>query len=430
MAVKIKMSDVTQARLEAIRKRERKGAIIATSVIVVLLFVALFVTKIFIEEAPEASFLVYQPEGDNSQELRPVQDISGGTPPVAPPVNVIVSTSVDAATVLPMEVDMSVDGLAATDPMGDVFSAGTGLGAGMGGGDGSGGAGMGGTRKDPSSFVGRFWDLKRTFQGSASRMADNMANRDVLALLSQFYNGGWNVGLFSPYMEAKTKLYTNCFYMPTGDDQAAAYAYDENRKMKLKKCRWVALYRAKVQAPVSGTFRFVGAADSVMGVRFDGRNVLACGLHKLTMGSEGWCMYQYQDGDGMMSKEDMKGLIAYSGCEFWTEIMGGFRRGETFTVQQGQWYDMEVMISEIGGGHFGFCLLIENVNEEGGAKDKDGRPLFQLFRTHFANPDAKQMYEEYKPLQMFSDDEVRTYPPYDPDSLVWPAKGVKPGAAR
>ena len=121
MAVKIKMSDVTRARLEAIRKRERKGAIIATSVIVVLLFVALFVTKIFIEEAPEASFLVYQPEGDNSQELRPVQDISGGTPPVAPPVNVIVSTSVDAAAVLPMEVDMSVDGLAATDPMGLSF---------------------------------------------------------------------------------------------------------------------------------------------------------------------------------------------------------------------------------------------------------------------------------------------------------------------
>lgn len=426
MAVKIKMSDVVRERLEAIQKRERKGAIIATSVIVVLMFTALFVTKIFIEETPPASFLVYQPEDDSTPNLQKVKDISGGTPPVAPPVNVIVSNAVDAVSVLPMDMPMEIDGVSA-DPMGDAFSSGAGLGEGMGGG-GGGGAGMGGAKKEESAFVGRFWDLKKTYQGAASRFASATAVRDVLALASQFYNGGWNTGLFSPFMESKTKLYTTCFYMPNCYDQEAAHAYDPKKKMGLKASRWVAIYRAKVKAPVSGTFRFLGAGDSVMGVRFNGRNVLACGMHKLTAGADGWNAYFYDEGNNSeMKAADREGLVAYAGCEYWNGLFGGFRRGETFTVESGQWYDMEVLISEIGGGNFGFCLLIENVNEEGGIKDKDGKPLYQLFRTSFIQPDATDMYENHI---MYKDDEMRVLPPYDPDSLVWPAKAVTPGAAR
>lgn len=426
MAVKIKMSDVTRERLEAIRKRERRGAIIATSVIVVLLFVMLFIAKIFIPEPPQAEFLVYQPEEDSSPDVQKVKDISGGTPPVAPPVNVIVSNAVDAVSVLPMEVDMSLDSMA-MDPMGDAFGSSAGLGEGMGGG-GGGGAGMGGTKKEESAFVGRFWDLKKTYQGAESRFAAATAVRDVLALTSQFYNGGWNTGLFSPFMESKTKLYATCFYMPNCYDQEAARAYDPKKKMGLKASRWVAIYRAKVKAPVSGTFRFLGAGDSVMGVRFNNRNVLACGMHKLTAGAEGWNAYFFDEGNNEeMKAADREGLVTYSGCEYWNGLFGGFRRGETFSVESGQWYDMEVLVSEIGGGNFGFCLLIENVNEEGGIKDKDGKPLYQLFRTSFIEPNAEDMYENQ--IQ-FKDDDMRVLPPYDPDSMVWPAKGVTPGAAR
>ena len=417
MAVKIKMSDVTRERLEAIRKRERRGAIIATSVIVVLLFVMLFIAKIFIPEPPQAEFLVYQPEEDSSPDVQKVKDISGGTPPVAPPVNVIVSNAVDAVSVLPMEVDMSLDSMA-MDPMGDAFGSSAGLGEGMGGG-GGGGAGMGGTKKEESAFVGRFWDLKKTYQGAESRFAAATAVRDVLALTSQFYNGGWNTGLFSPFMESKTKLYATCFYMPNCYDQEAARAYDPKKKMGLKASRWVAIYRAKVKAPVSGTFRFLGAGDSVMGVRFNNRNVLACGMHKLTAGAEGWNAYFFDEGNNEeMKAADREGLVTYSGCEYWNGLFGGFRRGETFSVESGQWYDMEVLVSEIGGGNFGFCLLIENVNEEGGIKDKDGKPLYQLFRTSFIEPNAEDMYENQ--IQ-FKDDDMRVLPPYDPDSMVWPA---------
>ena len=426
MAVKIKMSDVTRERLEAIRKRERRGAIIATSVIVVLLFVMLFIAKIFIPEPPQAEFLVYQPEEDSSPDVQKVKDISGGTPPVAPPVNVIVSNAVDAVSVLPMEVDMSLDSMA-MDSMGDAFGSSAGLGEGMGGG-GGGGAGMGGSKKEESAFVGRFWDLKKTYQGAESRFAAATAVRDVLALTSQFYNGGWNTGLFSPFMESKTKLYATCFYMPNCYDQEAARAYDPKKKMGLKASRWVAIYRAKVKAPVSGTFRFLGAGDSVMGVRFNNRNVLACGMHKLTAGAEGWNAYFFDEGNNEeMKAADREGLVTYSGCEYWNGLFGGFRRGETFSVESGQWYDMEVLVSEIGGGNFGFCLLIENVNEEGGIKDKDGKPLYQLFRTSFIEPNAEEMYENQ--IQ-FKDDDMRVLPPYDPDSMVWPAKGVTPGAAR
>lgn len=421
MAMKIKMSEETRQRLEMLQKREKKAAIIATAVIIILFFSALIITKVFIEEAPTPSFLVYQPEQDSSPDLKPVQDISGGTPPVAPPVDVIVSHNVDSAAVLPMDVSMDIEGVV-MDPLGDAFSTGTGgLGKGIGGGgEGGNSAGMGGAKKEDSMFVGRFWDLKKTYNGQDSRFAAATSNQDVLALISQFYNGGWNSGLFSPYLEAKARLYTSCFYMPNCLDREAANAYDPKKTQGLKACRWVAVYRAKVKAPMSGTFRFLGAGDSVLAVRFNGRNVLACGLHKLTAGANGWNAFFYDEGNNIdMKEEDRKGLIAYTGCEYWNGLFGGFRAGEAFTVESGQWYDMDVLVTEIGGGNFGFCLLIENVNEEGGAKTKDGKPLFQLFRTNFAAPDADVMYDnDIK----FKDDDMRVNPPYDVDSMVWPAK--------
>lgn len=207
--------------------------------------------------------------------------------------------------------------------------------------------------------MGRFWDLKKTPAGADSKLKDATGNEKVLQLESQFFNGGWNTSVFTPYCEAKTKLYTSCFYMPNCLDNEATHAFDEKGTMKLKASRWVALYRARVKAPKSGKFRFVGAGDSVLAVRFDGRNVLSVGFHDLK--SAAWNGLHILSNPDCLKNRD---VYDYASCQFWNDQFGGFAAGEPFTVHVGQWYEMQVLISEIGGGNFGFCLLIDDMSEE------------------------------------------------------------------
>ncbi len=418
MAIKIKMSEEVEQRLREIRKRERYAAVITSAVLVLLMLAMLWVTKILIADKDNASFLVYQPETEEIQDTPKVQDISGGSPPAAPPIEGSVSQDVDTSAVLPLEFSVSVSA-DFSDPLGTSLSGGNGLGKGMGGG---GGSGMGSSKKAESAFCGRFWDLKKTYNGADSRYVDNSANIDVLKLESQFFNSGWNMGIFSPYFEAKTRLYSSCFFMPNCMDQEATHAYDPKGKMKMKASRWVALYRAKVKAPKTGRFRFLGAGDSVLAVRFDGKNVLSCGFHKIQTGEwNGYHVDREEGKDGGGAK-----LVAYEGCDFWNAQFGGFRAGETFSVEKDQWYEMQVLVSEIGGGNFGFCLLIDDMDEEGKKMTKDGKPLFQLFRTTFISPDINEVYEGIR----FKDDELRVNPPYDPDSMIWEARPIESGSSQ
>lgn len=52
----------------------------------------------------------------------------------------------------------------------------------------------------------------------------------------------------------------------------------------MKPSRWIAIYRGKVRAPKSGTFRFVGAGDDVIAVRFNNQNVFDYGWFQASLG--------------------------------------------------------------------------------------------------------------------------------------------------
>ncbi len=403
-----------------LQKQNRIRRIFAVSLalgLVLLLGLVFWCVNIFIEDKGEAAFLLYTPEKEVAGPEQPqYKELHSNVRPSAPRVSIIVADSAsDTSFMTDVEIDsegLSMDG----DALGSGLGDGDGLGEGFGQG---GGSGMGSSEKAENAFVGRFWDMKKTPNGGPSKMKDVGANRAVLSTISQFYNGGWNTGVFAPYCESKTRLYSSCFYLPNCMDQEASNAYDPKGKMGLKPSRWVALYRAQVQAPKSGRFRFVGAADSLMAVRFNGRNVLACGFHDVKTAV--WNGLHLLSNPGALKGKE---VIAYESCEFWNEQYGGFVAGETFDVKAGEWYEMQVLISEIGGGNFGFCLLIDDVDEEGGATSEDGKPLFQLFRTSFIAPTAAEVYEGIR----FKDMELATDPPYDPDSMVWPAKPMKAGS--
>lgn len=408
------MNDGVTSRLQTARKRERLSAALTAVLLIAGFGIILALTQVFILEPAVPSFIVYQPQEENETVIQRKADISSKNQPSSPTVSVIVSSEVSSE--VNVDFEMSDAFFSTSDLLGGV--GGDGLGDGLGGG----GTGKMGTQtRLKSGFVGRFWDLKKTPGGADSKLKDSSGSAQVLALESQFYNGGWNASVFSPYCEAKTKLYTSCFYMPNCMDHEATHSFDPQGKMGLKASRWVALYRAKVKAPKSGQFRFLGAGDSVLAVRFNGKNVLACGYHNLNNAEwNGYHIIQHPE------CLENRTVVAYESCQFWNEQFGGFAAGEPFTVKEGQWYEMQVLVSEIGGGNFGFCLLIDDMSEEGKKANKKGEPLFQLFRTSFIEPNAKETYEgiRFRP----ANDSEKVDPPYDPDSMIWEARPLDIGS--
>ena len=426
--------------MESLRQVMRRRAACLMAAIVLAFGVILWVTKVFIAPSPEPEFTVYTPpeEGPEEQESKKYEDISVKNSPKTPPVpTIIVSTAVATDTSFAMDLDMP--DIAFDDSMGVSGMGGDGLGNGLGGGN---GGGMGGSKME-SAFLGVFYDLKKRSDGKPSPYANDMFNHEVLVQESKFINKAWDLMAFSPFFRAKQKLYTTCFFMPNSYDREACNAYDPSGKLGLSPSRWVAIYRAKVQAPASGTFRFLGVADSVMAVRFNGKNVLTCGLHNLNNATwNEWSLDPiYKDDnideldvDKMRAKVQevvkQRGLYAYKECEYWNLQQGGFAAGEEFTVKRGEWYEMQVLISEIGGGNFGFCLLIDDVKNNAKKRTADGMPLFQLFRTAFSAPNATEAYKSIKYKDADKNGVVNKYeftdPPYDPDSEIWVAKPVEP----
>ncbi|SEH99775.1 ankyrin repeats (3 copies) [Akkermansia glycaniphila] len=267
--------------------------------------------------------------------------------------------------------------------------------------------GMGSPNHSGSSFCGTLYDLKQTKSGTDSPYREHtQANCEgVLKEISHFYNSGWPKGYFDKYFKSPTNLYITCFYMLHSLDKEAPYAYQVQDKVQPS--RWVAVYRGTVHAPKSGTFRFVGIGDSVLAVRFNGKNVLACGFH--TLEDNTW------NGNNRPTYRQDKDFYAYENCDAWNNLFGGFQAGIPFTVEKDQWYEMDVLVSEIGGGAFGFCLLIDDMDDTATPRDRRGSPVFQLFRTNLVEPTSADAYSRIKYL----DENMRVHPPYNRNSLVW-----------
>ena len=86
--------------------------------------------------------------------------------------------------------------------------------------------------------------------------------------------------------------------------------------------------------------------------------------------------------------------------------------GNTFKVQEGESYDIEIAISEIPGGKFGFVLFIEDVTD--GANNNAKK--YDLFRTCDTNPDTKAVMQALKDAGCFVQEATI---PFNEDSWVW-----------
>ncbi len=277
------------------------------------------------------------------------------------------------------------------------FGSGNGPGNGSGVGPGKGGMGLSNPfgMLDPSGggLTGTFYDLKQTVERDATNMTDDEMRLTVREIVSK----GFKEKQFEKYYHASQKLYQTKLYMPTMPADGAPAAFNCEKEVQPR--RWIVVYRGVVKAPKTGKFRFVGACDDLLAVRFNNHLIFDYGY---TMACTGVHMFgRAGDVDGSRDVPDLAKDIKKMGpmkvpIEFYkyetspnyNDNIGGFAVGPEFQVREGSSYPIEILIGEIPGGFFGVSLMIEEIGAKY-EKASTGAPILPLFRLDNSLPDPK-----------------------------------------
>lgn len=233
------------------------------------------------------------------------------------------------------------------------------------------------------TLQGIFYDLKLNKELKPTKS-------DFYNVMTPFANGKWlkkydeNGGVHYPELDgfyaSPTRLWNTFFLIDKKIEAKDAPAAFKCGK-EVEQSSWVCIYSGLVEAPFSGKFRFLGFCDDALIVRFNNKIVL----------DHGWSTY---------TKSDKYCVGTYpTKCSDST----GLGQGLTIDVKKGQVYPVEIMFSEIPGGHFTLGVYFERL-------DTNGQPLvknpkrFPLFRT---TPDLPEKQPE------------RLFPDFDPEGPIW-----------
>lgn len=418
------MSEEAESQLKRASLRNKLSAILSCLLFLLLGGAILAFAVIYIAKPQQASFVSYKPKKKANakttrkqvSEENAVQEEASASEPTTP---MLVSNSPNA---VPMPI------AATAMDMGEGISADAGLGDGLGAGDlgdslGGGGDGLGSKDGGGSTLEGTFYDLKKKKSGASSGLNGTQADRDnVIAALSKFF-ASWNAAELNKYYKSETKLYASSWYLPTAHAKYGPIAYevgDPKKPESTWECQpaaWIVVYRGKVIAPKTGKFRFIGTGDDVLAVRFNRRTVL----------EGGWCAPSAYDKnnkgashlenrasrEAFLKKHHFEMINTVTGCDKWNNELGGLIAGSEFSVREGEEYPIEIAISEIPGGAFGFVLFIEDVTEGKNSRAKQ----YDLFRTCDTNPDIQKVLKSLRETGCIwpGSSEI----PFNEDSWVW-----------
>ncbi len=293
---------------------------------------------------------------------------------------------------------------------------GDGHGRGFGSGTGPGlGAGSGLSNPfgmiDPNAnaLEGVFYDLKQTPNRKPSDLTDN----DVRDVIREFTVHGWRERYLDKFYKAQQRLYQTKIYIPLMQAEGAPAAFNCEKEVEPK--RWVVVYRGMVSPPKSGKYRFVGAGDDVLLVRFNNKLVFD---HGFTLGAtaihlpgKALRVLKEEEEDDEMRKQLRRDhpvklpvqFYEYDTTKNWNGALGGLAVGAEFEADAGKTYPIEILISEIPGGLFCASLLIEEIGQEY-PKASNGSPIFPLFRLDSSLPEPAK---------------ADNAPPYVSDGPVW-----------
>ena len=225
-----------------------------------------------------------------------------------------------------------------------------------------------------SELWGAFYDLSRSKAGAPTGLT---SGRELQSVVKKFLKSEGQNPL-SRFYQLPSTLYASSFLHLEAD--AAWVPETFCREDVILPPAWVAVYGGRVEAPVSGTIRFVGSGNARMAVWFNSRVVLESGL----------CL-------ASPSKKENPGALAI---------------GSAIKVKEGVSYPVCIIIA--GMEHrTGFALLWEHVSGKSGAA-KETVPAgkrFYTFRTNICTPDDSSIEE--------TQGKGSEWPALDLDSPVW-----------
>ena len=271
-------------------------------------------------------------------------------------------------------------------------------------------------RLEPSAnaLVGTFYDLKQDRNRKTTNVGEATKFEEIVdqsrEILHDFVKRGWNERDFAKFFQAPQKLYQTKIFMPSMDANEAPKAF--NCEKEVRGSRWVVVYRGTVRPPKTGKYRFVGAGDDVLAIRFAGKMVFDYGYESATANIKLFGnLAKLKDDNDRDWKRLRRDWIMPSPVEIrpqgsarLVKDIGGLAVGPEFEAAAGTDYPIEILISEIPGGLFAAYLMIEEVGTTY-QKDKNGSPILPVFRLD-SNPPAPG-----------------EGPVFDPDGPVWKLSG-------
>ena len=297
--------------------------------------------------------------------------------------------------------------------------------------------GLGSTESAFSALEGTFYDLKKYKNGRSTGINGGWEEHDrvIEALAESFRFDAWDAAALDQYYQANTRLYAAYWYLPGARANYAPLAFgvgNADKPVSQWECKpsaWVAVYRGKVLAPVTGKFRFIGTGDDFLAVRFGGKTVLDAGYRLPTRwdaknpraawvsGSKEANAYHNAIAQGKdPQRKHYQFIKGIPGCSVWDAELGGLTAGTPFDVTEGEAYDIEIAIAEIPGGIFGFVLFIEQLDAEGKPWDTTPGKKYDLFRTSTSNPAPESLLKELKDVQCHTHN---FNIPFNEDAYVW-----------
>ena len=456
MALHIQMSDEA---LRALKRNALMSNLVSFGVCAGLLLLfgsILYFTVMIIQGEIPAEFISYVP---------PTED---GPPTNAPVSKELTSKSVSTSTDIAPSVIVAQNAVGAVaapvsiDTTGDIsfdqidISMDMDLGEGLG----EAGAGLGSSTAGGSALEGTFYDLKMTRNGAPSKIPTvttkdkdgkplvdangkpfkrlQVKDQHAFAREAEKFFRSWSPSALSSYYQSPQKLYASSFYVPMSRDAYGPISFQCDDV-----CQpggWIVVYRGRVRAPKTGKFRFVGTGDDYLGVRFNNKVVLEAGYRIPSLYDEknqrAWWVSGMGDRDRHWAAIKAGKLKDFEGYELipfikelkeWNSDLGGLTAGKVFEVKEGEVYPIQIAVSEIPGGGFGFMLFIEDLTD--GKKVKPGQK-FDLFRTNFSSPDRKELFDLISKaknkkgqtvncLFKISKPEQLNAPPFNEDSPIW-----------
>ena len=266
--------------------------------------------------------------------------------------------------------------------MGGMGGMGMGMGAGFGTGSGIGGGGGGGGGGIPffglrtlkgGGMVGYLYDIKQDRNGKFLGK-DTKKFGDVI---NELMNRDFADSAVNPYYKAEKPLYLSHLLVPHISADEGPKAFQVQGKVQ-PSC-WLALYEGMVSPPLNGTYRFVGAADDKLVVRFNGKIVLDAGGWQRAGINTGHYLYNWTTANKFYANNK------------------GHSIGQPMNLKAGQWYRMQILIGEQPGGQVYFSLFVQDDSKLASyRKDKNGHPLLPLWRLSADLPKDHRMNPEYE----------------------------------